>query len=166
MTFKVISRTLLNDLGAQARQSKRSRLHHNIHDSYDDPCQKLLNAVGTDSYIRPHRHALDPKDECLIAAKGLFALIVFSEAGEIERIEKFGTEKFFQDTSIVSLGVNLPAGTWHTVLALVPGSVLLEVKAGPFDPSAAKEMAPWAPEEGSAEADAYLEHLHSVASSA
>jgi cupin fold WbuC family metalloprotein len=156
MSFKIISRNLLDDLGAKARQSSRGRQHHNIHDSYEDPCQKLLNAVGTDSYIRPHRHALDPKDECLIAAKGLFALIVFNEEGEVRHVERFGTERYYRNDPAISLGVELPAGIWHTVIALEPDSVLLELKAGPFNPDAAKEFAPWAPDEGSAEAEEYL----------
>jgi len=162
MSFKIISRNLLDDLGEKARQSSRGRQHHNIHDSYEDPCQKLLNAVGTDSYIRPHRHALDPKDECLIAAKGLFALIVFNEEGEVRHVERFGTERYYRNDPAISLGVELPAGIWHTVIALEPDSVLLELKAGPFNPDAAKEFAPWAPEEGSAEAEEYLCCLRSL----
>ncbi|WP_421860224.1 WbuC family cupin fold metalloprotein [Marinobacter salarius] len=162
MSFKVIAADFLNELASRAGQSPRKRQHHNIHDSFDDPCQKLLNAVGTDSYIRPHRHALDPKDECLFAAKGLFALVVFSDQGEASHVERFGTEKYFGENTVVSLGVELKAGTWHTVLALEPGSVLLELKAGPFDPDAAKEFAPWAPEEGTEEAENYLSWLKSL----
>jgi hypothetical protein len=38
------------------------------------------------------------------------------------------------------------------VLALTPDAVLLEGKAGPFDPQGPREFADWAPEEGTAEA--------------
>lgn len=44
-------------------------------------------------------------------------------------------------------GVELPAGTWHTIVPLLDNSVLLEVKSGPFAPNLAKEFAPLAPEE-------------------
>jgi len=37
--------------------------------------------------------------------------------------------------------------------------VLLEVKAGPFDPNQPKDLAPWAPEEGSDAAANYLNRL-------
>ncbi len=114
--------------------------------------------MGEDSYIRPHRHSLDPKDECLIAIRGQFALVAFGADGKIERVTRFGTEKYEQ----CNAGVELPAGLWHTVVALTPGAVLLELKAGPFRSDAAKEPAPWAPAEGSAEAPAYLAHLRHI----
>ena len=53
----------------------------------------------------------------------------------------------------------VPPGTWHTVVALETGSVLLEVKAGPFIPDQPKEFAAWAPEEGSDEAREYHSFL-------
>jgi len=140
------------------------RQHLNIHQEYEDPCQRFFNALERDSYIRPHRHALDPKPEDLIAIRGMFALVSFDDGGEIAQIVKFGTEKFL-DAGVIGVGVELAAGTWHTVLALSDGAILLEIKAGPFNPVAAKEPAPWAPEEGSAEASSYWRHLrHSVES--
>jgi len=42
---------------------------------------------------------------------------------------------------------------------LEPGSILLEIKAGPFDPTQPKEFAPWPPEEDSEMAERYLEEL-------
>lgn len=121
-----------------------------------------MNAVGEDSYIRPHRHSLDPKDECLVAIKGKFALIAFDDDGNIDRIIHFGTEKYPE----CSAGVELPAGLWHTVVAMVPEAILLELKAGPFRSDAAKEPAPWAPAEGSVEAADYLERLRRAVISA
>ena len=43
--------------------------------------------------------------------------------------------------------------------SLEPGCVLLEVKAGPFDPNQPKDLAPWAPVEGSVAAADYLNRL-------
>ncbi len=110
------------DLHGQAKASTRQRQHLNIHASHEAPFQRLFIAFGLDSYVRPHRHHLVPKDETLIAAPGV---------GPV---------------------VDMPAGTWHTVLALTPDAVLLEGKAGPFDPQGPREFADWAPEEGTAEA--------------
>jgi len=94
----------------------------------------------------------------LIAVRGLFGLIEFSDHGGIESITLFGSEKYSQQLSIAS-GVELPAGAWHTVVSLVDDSVLFEVKSGPFDPGLAKELAPWAPEEGSEQSQDYLIEL-------
>ena len=159
MSATTFSSELLATLVQQGHQSPRKRQHQNIHKSFDDPCQRFLNAVGTDSYIRPHRHALDPKTEDLFAVRGAFALVLFDERGGIAAIERFGTEKHGGEAGM-AVGVELAPGAWHTVLALTEGAVLLELKAGPFIPTAAKEFAPWAPEEGSAHAASYLATRH------
>ena len=162
MTLVRISQGLLDDLLHKAAETPRRRQHHNLHTSHADPCQRLLNAIELDSYIRPHRHALDPKVECLVAVRGKFALITFDDHGSPERVVRFGTELHGRDGQL-DIGVEVPAATWHTVIALVPGSVLLEVKAGPFNPHAAKEPAPWAPEEQSADAEGYFQALRRIA---
>ena len=50
-----------------------------------------------------------------------------------------------------------PPAVWHTVIALRKDSVLLEVKAAPFNPGQPKDLAPWAPAEGTVDALDYLE---------
>ena len=145
----------LNSLINEAELSPRLRQHRNIHCSYEDHCQRFMNAICIGSYIAPHRHLLDPKDECLVAIKGLFAVIFFSDVGGVDGIKLFGTEKYTN----VSVGVEITSATWHTVLALEKKSVLLEVKAGPFDPNRAKELAPWAPSENRSDVTAYYDML-------
>lgn len=153
--MKIFSSQYFDELLNTAARSQRLRSHANVHHSYADQCQKLFNAIRIDSYIRPHRHSVDPKEECLIAVRGLFGLIEFSEHGGIESITLFGGEKYSQQLSIAS-GVELPAEVWHTVVSLVENSILFEVKSGPFDPALAKELAPWAPEEGGELTQEYL----------
>jgi cupin fold WbuC family metalloprotein len=82
-------------------------------------------------------------------------LVVFDDSGEIAEKVIFGTGSHGVD----ACGVDVPNGCWHTVIALDPGSVLLEVKAGPFDPTQAKNFASWAPEEGTVAAREYAEAL-------
>lgn len=150
---RAIDAALLDALEEQARASPRARQHLNLHADYADPCQRFLNAVLAHSYIRPHRHASDPKVETLFVLRGRFGVVTFDAAGTVE------------STTILSLGdggasgIELAPGEWHTVIALSPSAVLLEMKAGPFNPQAAKEMAAWAPFEDSTEAPAYLEML-------
>lgn len=88
MTVKVFSVDYLDSLAHEASQSPRARQHRNIHGCYDGPCQRFLNA----SYIRAHRHSLDPKAETLIAVRGQFALITFDDAGAILNVVRFGKE--------------------------------------------------------------------------
>ena len=58
----------------------------NLHLDYAELCKRLFNAIGVDSYISPHRHFQDPKEETMIAIKELFALIISDEVGRIKRI--------------------------------------------------------------------------------
>ena len=154
--MKVFSADFLNELTAQAQGSPRKRQHRNIHESYADPCQRLFNAIEPGSYIRPHRHAADPRDELLIAVRGLMALVEFDEQGKATGVVRFGVDRNGEGLAVAA---EVPATTWHTVIALVPGCVLLEVKAGPFDPSQPKDLAKWAPDEGSPAALPYLNQL-------
>jgi cupin fold WbuC family metalloprotein len=154
--MEVFDAQYLNGLTGQAKHSPRLRQHRNIHQSYKDACQRLFNAIETGSYIRPHRHASEPREELLIAIRGSLALITFDDQGSVTGILRFGSEKHGTD---LAAGAEVASNTWHTVVALEPGSVLLEVKAGPFDPNHPKDLAPWAPEEASAMAQGYLKDL-------
>ena len=154
--MKIFNSQYLNDLSCQAKESNRLRQHRNIHQSYQDPCQRLFNGIEPGSYIRPHKHASDPRDEMLVAIRGAMALVTFDEQGSVSGVLRFGSEKYGRDMAV---GAEVPADTWHTVIALEPGCILLEMKTGPFDPAQPKNLAPWAPEEGSAAAQEYLGRL-------
>jgi len=158
MTLKVFAAEYLDDLVLQAIASPRHRQHRNVHTDYTDRCQRLFNAIEPDSYLRPHRHGPTQGAETMFAVRGLFALVVFDDNGEIEQVQRIGAVPRLVDRNI-AVGAETPPGTWHTVVSLESGSVLLEVKAGPFDPDAPKFPAPWAPEEGSSESSAYLGKL-------
>ncbi len=54
----------------------------------------------------------------------------------------------------------MPSHIWNTVVALESNSILLEVKAGPFDPFQPKDLAIWALEENSELKEAYYAHLY------
>lgn len=88
------------------------------------------------------------------------ALITFDDQGSVIGILRFGSEKHGSD---LAAGAEVASSTWHTVVALEPGCILLEVKGGPFDPNQPKDLAIWAPEEGSAMAQEYLQVLVELA---
>ena len=154
--MQIFTGDFLRNLSTHAAKNPRKRQHLNIHQSYQDACQRLFNAIEPGSYIRPHRHASEPREELLIAIRGSMALITFDDQGYVTGILRFGSEKHGID---LAAGAEVASSTWHTVVALEPGCVLLEVKAGPFDPNQPKDLAPWAPEEGSEAAVDYLNFL-------
>ncbi|MFN5096759.1 MAG: WbuC family cupin fold metalloprotein [Limnohabitans sp.] len=154
--MKIFDAQYLDDLRGQAKVSPRLRQHRNVHQSYQEASQRLFNAIEPGSYIRPHRHASDPREELLIAVRGVMAMVTFDDQGAVTNVLRFGTDRNGDEMAV---GAEVSSGTWHTVIALEPGCVLLEVKAGPFDPNQPKDLAPWAPEEGTSSAVSYLQQL-------
>lgn len=150
--MKIIDEKLLENLADEAKTNPRLRQNFNLHQSYDDPCQRLLNALSPGTYIRPHRHLVEPKPECFIGVRGAMALILFDDRGGITGTVRFGPDE-------AAVGVDLPAGVWHSIVCLAEGSVFFESKPGPFTPIADSDKAPWAPEEGSPAAGDYLAGL-------
>jgi cupin fold WbuC family metalloprotein len=55
-----------------ASASPRARMHRKLHATDAEPCQRLVNATRSDSYIRPHRHADCVTNECLLTLQGRF----------------------------------------------------------------------------------------------
>lgn len=159
--MKIFDAGYLKALIDEAKSNSRFRQHRNVHESYDDPSQCLLNAIEPHSYIRPHRHASDPKEERLFALRGSMALVIFNNAGNVTEIVNFGTERYGNDLAV---GASVSSHQWHTVIALEEGSILCEVKAGPFDPMQPKDLASWAPCEGTPMANDYVKRLHEFVS--
>lgn len=144
---------LFDEVAAKAAANPRRRQNHNFHD-LTEPCHRLLNALQPDSYIPPHCHRHPDKAESLLVVKGALGLLIFSEIGELlaTRELRVGGE---------CIGVDLPPGTFHAILALEPDSVMFEAKAGPFMPLAEDERGQWAPREGEPGAAEYLAWMRS-----
>jgi cupin fold WbuC family metalloprotein len=155
--MKIFSTDYLNSLTLRAENSPRKRIHQNIHDNFFEPCQRLFNAVEPNSYFQPHRHLTDPKVEMLIAVRGSMVFVTFDNDGKILEVIPFGAN--LKNEKPGTIGLEVCPEKWHTVIALEPGSILLEVKAGPFDPTQPKDLAPWAPIEGSENVSYYLSDL-------
>jgi cupin fold WbuC family metalloprotein len=154
MDSKAFDSAFLDELSARAAASPRLRQNHNMHADYNEPCQRFFNAIEPGSYLRPHRHWLIPRSKLLVAVRGRFATVLFDDAGEVERVIRFAAG----GDSGWAVAAEVPAGRWNTVLSLKRGSVLIEVKAGPFDPDAPRELAPWAPDDSVAAE--YLDRLY------
>ena len=86
------------------------------------------------------------------------SLVLFDDIGQVQQVIRFGAQTT-ESQQTIGVGINLPAGVWHTVVAEVPDSILFEVKSGPFNPDQAKEYASWAPAENTPEAAVYVTEL-------
>jgi cupin fold WbuC family metalloprotein len=158
MNITVFSTDYFNDLAEKAAGSPRRRQNRNVHASYADLCQRMFNAIEPDSYLPPHRHSPLQGNETMVAVRGLLALVIFDDFGRITESLLVGAG-LYTGREGVAAGADIPPLRWHTILALESASILLEVKAGPFDPHLPKEVAPWAPEEGTPDAHHYHQNL-------
>lgn len=149
--MKILDQKLFAQVIDAAKNNPRLRQNYNIHQDYADPCQRLLNALEPGTYVRPHRHQTPPKPECFIALRGRLAAVLFVDGGEIEQVVEFGPAGPVH-------GLDIPAGSWHSIIALAPDSLFFECKPGPYEPLSDKDWAPWAPADG-VEARAYLRRL-------
>ena len=145
----------LDRLVEAARTSPRRRKNQNFHASNEDVCHRLLNAVEPGSYVVPHRHMDPNKDESFVVLRGRFGLVLFDTGGAV-------THALVLDHAGPNLGITIPHGTFHSLVALAPGSVFFEAKAGPFLPLSPEEVAPWAPAEQAPEAGAYFSKLRAL----
>ena len=142
----------LDDLAAKAANTARRRINYNFHPADQDPLQRMLNAVEPGSYIQPHKHENPDKTEVFIILRGKLAVIVWDEAGLHPRaiVLTPGGE---------NLAVEIPPRTWHMIASLETGTVVYEIKNGPWDPHTDKIFAPWAPIESDPEAVSYLNQI-------
>ena len=130
----------LNRLTAEAQKSERLRNNKNYHSDFRDPINRLLNAVEPETYVRPHCHQLPDKTEVFIILRGRAAVFEFDNTGLI-------TESIVLDPKKGHYAVEIPPRIWHSIVSLEPGTVMYEVKNGPYDPDNDKRFAPWAPAE-------------------
>ncbi len=148
--MKQIDSTLLDSLIAQAKASPRQRAHFNLHPELNDRVQRLCIAMEPGTYVRPHRHA-DPETwEVLVILRGSLALNIFDDRGRV--IERT-VLKAGGPVSMVEFSQN----TWHAPAALETGTVVFEVKQGPYRPIAEHNLAAWAPAEGMSAAAGLIE---------
>ena len=142
-------------LSAAARDAPRRRINRNFHPADSHPAHRFLNAVEPGSYIRPHRHTGPLKDETFVALRGAFGVVIFGENGDVARtaVIRAGSD---------AVGAHVPAGVFHSLVALEPGSVFFEVKAGPYDAKTDKQWGAWAPAESDPAAASYAAQLRTL----
>jgi cupin fold WbuC family metalloprotein len=143
--MKILDKTLFSDLTVKALNSDRKRTHYNLHLESTDKTQRLCMAIEPGSYIRPHRHAKKGKWEVFVVLHGSASMLTFNNSGKV-------TETVLLSENGPTHAVEVPENTWHTLASHESGTVLLEIKPGPYLPLSIKDRAPWAPDEGTEEA--------------
>ena len=139
MDILLINRRLLDETSEKAADNVRLRMNYNIHNRLEDPVNRMLNAMEPGTYLRPHRHWTPPKTESYIVLRGELDVLIFDDEGN-------ATQKITLNPETGNYGIDIPAGIWHSMIVKQPGTVIYEVKEGPFTPIAADDFASWSPE--------------------
>ena len=121
----IIDKQLLDKLTAQAQASPRLRMNLDLRNSADDTSQRMLNAIEPGSVVLIHRH--QKTSETVVVLRGRVVEEYYSSDGAVE-----ATYDLAVGGPICAL--NIPAGQWHALRALEPGTVILEMKDGPYEP--------------------------------
>ncbi|HET9794445.1 MAG TPA: WbuC family cupin fold metalloprotein [Thermoanaerobaculia bacterium] len=139
-----ITRETIRTVSREAASSPRRRKNRNLH-AMEDPVHRLLNGMEPGTYVRPHRHLHPPKSETALVVAGRIGILFFDDAGSV-------LERRALEAGGETIGADFPPEAWHTLVALSPGSVFFETKAGPYAPPPEADLASWSPPEGSADA--------------
>ena len=121
----VINKKILDELTASAKASPRLRMNYNFHQSLEDKCHRMLNAVEPGSDIPIHRHP--DKDESFVVLRGKVRSTTYKDDGSVIESVVLSQEDGLY-------GVDIPKGVWHKLESLESGSVVFECKEGPFVP--------------------------------
>ena len=127
-----ITQVMLNSLTEQAKASERLRMNLDQRNSDTDGSQRMLNAIEPGSILPIHRH--QKTSETVVCLRGR---LVWEFYDELERI---CTERIELSPNGQVVALNVPAGQWHTVKALESGSVILEMKNGPYEPMGPEDI--------------------------
>ena len=121
----------MDDLTAQAKASPRLRMNYDLRNSASDGSQRMLNAIEPGSPLPIHRHR--KSSETVVCLRGRLVEEFYDESGVV-------TESIELRPNGPVVAVNIPIGQWHTVGALESGTVIMEVKDGPYEPTGPEDM--------------------------
>lgn len=121
-----ITQAILDELTAKAKESPRLRMNMDLRNSDADQSQRMLNAIEPGSELPIHRH--QKTSETVVCLRGRLVEEFYDE------LERTCTEAIELSPNGPVVAVNIPIGQWHTVRSLESGTVIMEVKDGPYEP--------------------------------
>ena len=79
--MKIIDEKLLNEVTLQAKASPRLRMNYNFHQSLEDKCHRMLNAVEPGTVVPIHKHPT--KDESFVILRGKVRVTTHDDDGTV-----------------------------------------------------------------------------------
>lgn len=127
-----ITQAILDSLTAQAKASPRLRMNLDLRNSPEDGSQRMLNAIEPGSPMPIHRHR--KSSETVVCLRGRLVEEFYDD------LEMICTESIELSPNGPVVALNIPIGQWHTARALESGTVILEMKDGPYEPTGAEDI--------------------------
>ncbi len=121
----IINNELLDYLSVQAHENERLRKNFNLHKSENDDVQRLLNALEPGTVLAIHRQT--HTEETYMLLRGEMNVFYYNN-------DKKLTDTFLLNPLKGKYGIHIPAGQWHSLEVIEPGTVIFEVKKGPYAP--------------------------------
>ena len=119
----LVDQTVLDALTARAKESPRLRMNLDLRNSPADGSQRMLNAIEPGTVLPIHRHPTT--SETVVCLRGHFQEYFYDADGRLtETIDMLPGGNL----------LNIPVGQWHNLESFESGTVLLEVKDGPYEP--------------------------------
>ena len=126
-----IDQTLLDELTAEAKASPRLRMNRDLRNSSLDKSQRMINAIEPGSILPVHRHR--KSSETVVILRGHLKEICYDPNGRV-------TDVFDLTPNGDVIALNIPVGQWHTAEAVESGTVILESKDGPYEPTGPEDI--------------------------
>lgn len=121
----LINEELLDRVTGEAKRSPRLRMNYNFHETLEAKAQRLLNALEPGTVLPVHRHCQTA--ETYLVLRGVIKVLFYDDRKRL-------LETFLLDPREGNYGVHIPKGQWHTLEVLESGTVIFEVKDGPYQP--------------------------------
>ncbi len=126
----VFDKDFLQSILEKAVVSERLRQNYDLRNSAADTSQRMLNALLPGTEVAIHRH--EETAETVVCLMGKLEEVMYEEhldenGGRI--FKEVGRQVLAPAEGLY--GMQIPAGTWHTVKVIEP-TVILEAKDGPY----------------------------------
>lgn len=127
----IIDKALLDKITAEAKASPRLRMNRDFRNSPSDQSQRMLNAIEPGSELPVHRHRFS--SETVVVLRGHLRETFYDPGKRVTAVYDL-----IAGSDVVAL--DIPLGQWHMAEALESGTVIIEMKDGPYRPTRPEDI--------------------------